>query len=144
MSLLHEPPELTATRPPWGWPRLVRRLEVCGAAELSDVAYDLARESRLGRHGVVAAFRGRDVYAWPHETVETIARTHLRLGAVADAISRRSGRWHPARKLALLDLVSVDTAQAEFEISPEELAEWRAGIDDLKRKAQPTPREAAA
>lgn len=105
---------------------MVERMEFCRDVDLSEAAYWLAKASRENRRGMVATVAGADVYAWPHQTVDEIVRTHLRLIEAAPP----SDRWTARRKVDLVDrvkrgLISREAAWAQFGIGADE---WRAWV----------------
>ena len=124
-----EPTQPRAQRlPDLGWPPIVERVELSRPMEISEAAYWLAYRCRRDSAGLVAKLGERDLYAWPHQTVEDIIHTHLRLEEIADRVDV-AGRWHPARKLELLrairlNMVDRATAMARFALSAHELGEW--------------------
>jgi hypothetical protein len=128
--MLSEPDQPRAARlPDLGWPPIVERVELTRRMEISEAAYWLAYRSRRDSAGLVALLpSGRHLYAWPHQTVEEIIHTHLRLEEIGHKIEA-AGRWVPARKLELLRMIKmamVDraTAMARFELSAHEIGEW--------------------
>lgn len=127
--MLPEPTQPRAQRlPDLGWPPIVERVELTRTMEISEAAYWLAYRSRRDCAGLVAKLGERDLYAWPHQTVEDIIHTHLRLEEIAAKIDA-SGRWMPSRKLELLrairlNMVDRATAMARFSLSAHEIGEW--------------------
>ena len=127
-----EPDQPRALRlPDLGWPPIVERVELTRRMEISESAYWLAYRSRRDSAGLVAKLpSGCDLYAWPHQTVEEIIHTHLRLEEFGLKVEA-AGRWVPARKLELLRLIKMSmvdraTAMARFELSGHEIGEWEA------------------
>lgn len=58
-----------------GWPVAVLRLEIMPSCKsVEHMAFALADTSRRFRMGVVATFHGVEVYAFPHQTTDEIAR----------------------------------------------------------------------
>jgi hypothetical protein len=130
--MLPEPTQPRAARlPDLGWPPIVERVELTRRMEISEAAYWLASRSRRDSAGLVTLLpSGCNLYAWPHQTVEEIIHTHLRLEELGEKIAV-AGRWVPARKLELLRMIKmamVDraTAMARFALSSAEMAEWES------------------
>jgi hypothetical protein len=122
--------------------------------DLNLAVYELASLSRRMRVGLIATFRGAELYAFPHMRTETIIK--LWRMAVADQARRNSPagselvpitdaaielRWTVGRKADLLERIEAGTiseahAQAAYGISDAELVEWRA---DASVSAQRAP-----
>ena len=137
-----EPAQPRAPRAPdLGWPPILIRVEFARPMEISEAAYWLAYHSRRNGTGAVANLAGRDLYAWPHQPVEDIVHTHLRLEEIAHKVEI-AGRWHPSRKLelvraVLVNLVDRATAMARFSLSAHEMHEWETSYAPSRVSALP-------
>jgi hypothetical protein len=131
-----EPAEAIVRTPIGGWPSAMIRAEFPATPRTLDLAaYELAAFSRRDRRGYVARYNGRDLVAWPHQTVDEIARTHLRMIAMErDRLCKfppmdAEVRWVAARKLGVLVMIrdgmmSRAAALRAYELSEEELTSW--------------------
>jgi hypothetical protein len=140
-----EPIEATVAVPAGGWPRALIRLELGMDCPICEAIYEVARASRQFRRGVVMEVNGTDLFAFPHQSCDEIARTWRRLTApppVPPETPRNVVRWTPLRKAVLaadiaLNRISFDDACTRHELSPEELQGWidgyqAHGLDGVK------------
>lgn len=134
-----EPCEPTVPVSAGGWPRALIRLELGMDCPISEAIYEVARASRQFRRGVVMAVNGNDLFAFPHQSCDEIARTWHRLtlvkteapSAVKDAIVR----WTPLRKVVLVTDIALgrttfEEACERHEITSEELQGWIDGYHE--------------
>ena len=73
-----EPIDQPLRCPTGGWPKASLRLDLPGDLKPELAFYELAGLSRRWRIGVVAEVHGVELFAFPHQTVDEIARTWLR------------------------------------------------------------------
>lgn len=123
-----EPPIDPIPVGPSGWPPMVERLEFSRGVPLSEAAYWLAKASREKRQGMVAKVDGDDVYAWPHQSVDEVIRTAIR---IAEVEGPPGTRWIAQRKTWLVERVRKGmiwqaSAMARLGITDEEWASWEA------------------
>lgn len=78
-----EPADPVVREPLGGWPRALLRLELMDSAavplSLEEAFYEVACASRIYRRGVVASWRSQEILGFPHQTVDEIARSHMRV-----------------------------------------------------------------
>lgn len=142
-----EPIEPMVPTPRGGWPKALIRLELMPPLSLDDACRECAVMSRNQRRGVIANYSGSMLMAFPHQSVDEIARTWKRMFEMAGGARMASDRWTFARKAWVC--LGVDTgmltesqACVTFDLSVEELTSWlvayRAnGPEGLKIKHLP-------
>ena len=136
---MYEPIDPVIPTPRGGWPKAARRVELVGVTQLSEAVYELASLARQTRVGHVAAFEGADLYAYPHQTVAQIERSHIRMRTMAAAgqlkvLTPAVLRWTDMHKVGVvmaLRLGMVDRAEVlrTYALSHEELASWEARFE---------------
>jgi hypothetical protein len=131
-----EPIDGPVPMPIGGWPSLV----IFGISLSDDpekVFYETASLSRRWRLGVSASCQGVEVIAFPHQTVDEIARTWLRLkkdlAAEKPNVTKLPDRWTASRKSDVLTRIQSGTitrqqASESYAISEEELSSWERGF----------------
>jgi hypothetical protein len=93
-----EPLDPPIRTPAGGWPHASLRVDLPATLAPELAFYELAGLSRRFRLGVVAGFHGVELFAYPHQTTDEIARSFLRLKLMAAgqpyaglAVARASG-----------------------------------------------------
>jgi hypothetical protein len=76
-----EPLDPVRKVPEGGWPRALLRVDLLPDMKLRMAIYEVACASRHYWRGVVTDFEGTLLVAWPHQSVDEIARTYQRLRA---------------------------------------------------------------
>lgn len=84
-----EPADPVVREPLGGWPRALLRLELMDSAAVplsrEEAFYEVACASRTFRRGVVAMWREQEIIGFPHQSVDEIARSHLRVRRMREA-----------------------------------------------------------
>lgn len=72
-----------------GWPMALFRVELtmAGAHTIQTAAFTLATVAREIRMGVITTYAGRELVAFPHQTVDAIVRSHMTERLLADGAS---------------------------------------------------------
>lgn len=83
-----EPIDPVVRKPLGGWPKVCFRVELTPYCTADEAVYAVAGLSRALRHGVVADLEGHALYAWPHQSVAEIERTHLAMRRMTTAMAQ--------------------------------------------------------
>ena len=147
--------------PTGGWPALALRLEVWKDTPIEQACYELALASREMRRPCVALIAGVDLIAFPHQTVDEIAQTRVRIVHERRAAPKkpptvqaysatppplRCARWTPQRKLWVVEeviagRVTYDVALGRWSLEKSVVDDWIAayqahGYDGLRESVR--------
>lgn len=135
-----EPIEPVCGVPQGGWPRALMRLELGLECPIAEAIYEVCRASRQFRRGVVMTINGMDLFAFPHQSCDEVARTWHRLNTppvappkLAPAPVSQTVRWTPLRKVTLVSDIAlgrttfVEACKAH-NLTAEELNSWIDGF----------------
>jgi hypothetical protein len=140
-----EPILPTSPVPQGGWPRSLMRLHLAFDCPIAEAIYEVACASRQFRRGVVMDIGGQDLFAYPHQSCDEVARTWARLNRQPESQPMTETtdtqaeapikRWTALRKATLVaDIALGRTSAAEacerHGLSQEELGGWMDGYHE--------------
>jgi len=75
--------------PPGGWPKTFHSIRVDDSRPLGEVIGLICFESRKRRMEVKTGYRGRELFAYPHQTTDQVRRTFLGLNPGMDHLKQQ-------------------------------------------------------